>query len=158
MFTQPRRFGKTLAQSMLRTFFEDEIAADGTKMDNPGYFTRKKIMDTGGQYTVHMGKYLVISLSMKSARQPDYETAYNRLLTDIVSGFGRHSYLLGSGALTPAQKKLMPYDGQQPAARCHCQRPSFFFLFNSFMMPRKYSVTSGSRYLASSMTAWSRAG
>ena len=29
LFTRPRRFGKTLAQSMLRTFFEEEVAADG---------------------------------------------------------------------------------------------------------------------------------
>ena len=45
LFTRPRRFGKTLAQSMLRTFFEEEVAADGTVKDNYGYFTRKKIME-----------------------------------------------------------------------------------------------------------------
>ena len=56
LFTRPRRFGKTLAQSMLRTFFEKEIAADGTVLDNSTYFAGKKIMYTGEQYTSQMGK------------------------------------------------------------------------------------------------------
>ncbi|RKI51291.1 AAA family ATPase, partial [bacterium D16-51] len=53
----------------------------------------------------HMGKYPVIFLSMKSAKQPDFEMAYSRLLTDIVSEFERHAYLLEGNVLTPAQKK-----------------------------------------------------
>ena len=105
LFTRPRRFGKTLAQSMLRTFFEEEIDADGRAVDNSGYFSGKKIMEAGAQYTGHMGKYPVIFLSMKSAKQPDFEMAYSRLLTDIVSEFERHSYLLEGDVLTPAQKK-----------------------------------------------------
>ncbi len=105
LFTRPRRFGKTLAQSMLRTFFEEEINADGKPVDHSGYFTGKKIMDVGEQYTKHMGKYPVIFLSMKSAKQPDFETAYGRILMDIVSEFERHAYLLEGNALTPVQKK-----------------------------------------------------
>ena len=38
LFTRPRRFGKTLAQSMLRTFFEKEILPDGTTTDKSVYF------------------------------------------------------------------------------------------------------------------------
>ena len=45
LFTRPRRFGKTLAQSMLRTFFEKEIFPDGTIADNSVYFQGKKIME-----------------------------------------------------------------------------------------------------------------
>ena len=84
LFTRPRRFGKTLAQSMLRTFFEEEVAADGTIIDNSRYFVEKKIMDAGEQYTKHMGKYPVIFLSMKSAKQPDFETAYECLSDEII--------------------------------------------------------------------------
>ena len=36
LFTRPRRFGKTLNQSMVRRFFEDEITGSGVKTDN-GY-------------------------------------------------------------------------------------------------------------------------
>ena len=83
------------------TFFEEEVTGDGMVADNFKYFTGKEIMDTDR----HMWKHPVIFLSMKSAKQPDFETAYNRLLMDIVSEFERHSYLLGKDVLTPAQKK-----------------------------------------------------
>ncbi len=106
LFIRPRRFGKTLAQSMLRTFFEEEIDSDGKTVDNSRYFEGKKIMGAGRQFTCHMGKYPVIFLSMKSAKQPNFEMAYHRILTDIVSEFERHAYLLEGNILTLAQKKL----------------------------------------------------
>ena len=107
LFIRPRRFGKTLAQSMLRTFFEEEIDSDGKTVDNSRYFEGKKIMGTGRQFTCHMGKYPVIFLSMKSAKQPNFEMAYHRILTDIVSEFERHAYLLEGNILTLAQKNLI---------------------------------------------------
>ena len=45
LFTRPRRFGKTLALSMLRTFFEAETDPDGKPVDNRRYFEGKKIME-----------------------------------------------------------------------------------------------------------------
>ncbi|RKI36408.1 AAA family ATPase [bacterium D16-59] len=99
LFTRPRRFGKTLTQSMLRTFFEEEIDADGNTVDNSAYFTGKKILDAGAQYTGHMGKYPVVSLSMKSAKQPDFEMACDSLLDEIIREFDRHRYLLRSGRI-----------------------------------------------------------
>lgn len=99
LFTRPRRFGKTLAQSMLRTFFEEEIDADGRAVDNSGYFAGKKIMGAGAQYTEHMGKYPVIFLSMKSAKQPDFETAYESLSDEIIKEYDRHRYLLDGDSL-----------------------------------------------------------
>ncbi len=106
LFTRPRRFGKTLAQSMLRTFFEEEIDIEGKVVDNSWYFAGKKIMEAGEQYIFHMGKYPVIFLSMKSAKQPDFDIAYHRILTDIISEFERHAYLLEGNVLTLSQKKL----------------------------------------------------
>ena len=44
LFTRPRRYGKTLALSMLRTFFELEYDRDGTAIDKKRYFAGKKIM------------------------------------------------------------------------------------------------------------------
>ena len=99
LFTRPRRFGKTLAQSMLRTFFEEEVTVDGMIVDNSKYFTGKKIMGAGGQYTGHMGKYPVIFLSMKSAKQPDFETAYENLVDEIIKEYDRHRYLLNGNYL-----------------------------------------------------------
>ena len=105
LFTRPRRFGKTLAQSMLKTFFEKEILPDGTVADNSVYFKGKKIMEAGEEYTKHMGQYPVIFLSLKSAKQPTYEMAYKSLINGIQKEYIRHCYVLEGEPLLPVQKK-----------------------------------------------------
>ena len=105
LFTRPRRFGKTLSQSMLRTFFEKEILPDGTVADNSVYFQGKKIMKAGEEYTRHMGQYPVIFLSLKSSKQPTYEIACEKLQEEITREYKRHSYILGGEALLQPEKK-----------------------------------------------------
>lgn len=104
LFTRPRRFGKTLTLSMIRTFFEREIAADGAAVDNRRYFEGTKIMGTEDKYLGHMGKYPVISMSLKSARQPDYHMAYESLVDEIIKEYVRHNYILDSDCLTEAYR------------------------------------------------------
>ena len=99
LFTRPRRFGKTLAQSMLRTFFELELDRDGNKIDNRKYFEGKKIMEAGDDILSMMGQYPVIKMSLKSAKQPDFYSAFLRLREEIISEFSRHEYLLKSDKL-----------------------------------------------------------
>lgn len=105
LFNCPRRFGKTLTQSMLCTFFEEEILPDGTKLDNSVYFQGKKIMESGEKYTKHMGKYPVIFLSLKLAKQPAFKMAYERLQEEIIKEYKRHSYVLDGEQLLPSEKK-----------------------------------------------------
>lgn len=105
LFTRPRRFGKTLAQSMIKTFFEKEILADGTEADNSVYFQGKKIVGAGRKYLKHMGQYPVIFLSLKSAKQPAYEIAYEKICDIIAGEFMRHSYVLEGDTLFPGQKR-----------------------------------------------------
>ncbi len=105
LFTRPRRFGKTLAQSMLKTFFEKEILPDGTVADNSIYFQGKKIMETGEEYIKHMGQYPVIFLSLKSAKQPTYEMAYDSLIDEIRKEYDRHSYILEDSHITKDVKE-----------------------------------------------------
>ena len=69
LFTRPRRFGKTLNMSMLRYFFEK-----GEK-DPEELFQGLKIMETGERYLAQMGRYPVISVSLKSMKQHSYELA-----------------------------------------------------------------------------------
>lgn len=99
LFTRPRRFGKTLALSMVKTFFEKEMSAEGSVTDNRHYFAGMKIMDAGEKYTGQMGKYPVISLALKSVKQPDFNTAYHVLEEQIAAEFKRHCYLLKSDVL-----------------------------------------------------------
>lgn len=96
LFTRPRRFGKTLALSMLRTFFEAEVDREGNPVDNSRYFTGKKIMGCGQEVLSKMGQYPVIKLSLKSAKQPNFYTAFLKLREDIVREFARHDYLRDS--------------------------------------------------------------
>lgn len=100
LFTRPRRFGKTLALSMIRTFFEKDIDYKGEENDNSHYFEEKKIMEAGEAYVSKMGQYPVIALSLKSAKQPEFDMAYHVLRDEISKEFSRHRYILcGNGVL-----------------------------------------------------------
>ncbi len=106
LFTRPRRFGKTLMLSMLRTFFELDLDYAGKKTDHCHYFKGMKIMKEGGAYTGQMGKYPVINLSLKSAKQPDFAMAYHVLKEEITGEFSRHRYILrDEESLTEADRE-----------------------------------------------------
>jgi len=99
LFTRPRRFGKTLAINMLKTYFEDEQDRQGNPVDKRPYFNGKKILSCGEYYTEKMGQYPVINLSLKSAKQPTYEMAYQVLVNAVQEEFRRHWYVHESGIL-----------------------------------------------------------
>jgi hypothetical protein len=100
LFTRPRRFGKTLSLSMIRTFFERELDEKGNEVDNRHYFDGMKIMETGEEYLRHMGRYPVISMSLKSAKQPNFQMAHESLVDEIIKEYVRHEYILDSDCLT----------------------------------------------------------
>ena len=106
LFTRPRRFGKTLALSMLRTFFELEYDYDGNVIDKKRYFEGKKIMNADDKILSMMGKYPVIKLSLKSAKQPSFKAAAIQLRDEIVSEFDRHNYLKDSDKLSETENAL----------------------------------------------------
>lgn len=105
LFTRPRRFGKTLNQSMIRYFFEDEITEQGERIDNGYLFDEFAISGCGEEILKHQGIYPVISLSLKSAKQPDYEMAYNCLVDEICKEFQRHIYVM-SGDMTERNREI----------------------------------------------------
>lgn len=98
LFTRPRRFGKTLTLSMLRAFFENVPS-------NRELFSGLKIMNAGEIYTNQMGKYPVISLSLKSAKQPNFEMAYESIIDEVSKEYQRHVYVLDSVRLFDAEKE-----------------------------------------------------
>ena len=106
LFTRPRRFGKTLALSMLRTFFELEYDYDENVIDKKRYFEGKKIMNADDKILSMMGRYPVIKLSLKSAKQPSFREAALQLRDEIVSEFNRHIYVKDSDALTEEEAEL----------------------------------------------------
>ena len=105
LFTRPRRFGKTLNLSMLRYFYED--TGDVKKNEaNQSLFQGLKIMEQGGEYTEHMGKYPVINLTLKSAKQPTFESAYGKIKKAIADEFQRHQYILAADKIGEEDKEL----------------------------------------------------
>lgn len=106
LFTRPRRFGKTLNQSMIRRFFEDEITGSGVKTDNGYLFDGLAVSRCGEDILRHQQKYPVISISLKSAKQPDFDTAYGNICQEIADEFRRHQYVLKSGRLDEDQKAV----------------------------------------------------
>ena len=94
LFTRPRRFGKTLNQFMIRRFFEDEITEKGEKIDNGYLFDGLAITECGEEILAHQQQYPVIFMSLKSAKQDDYQIAYACLIDEICKEFQRHCYVL----------------------------------------------------------------
>ena len=105
LFTRPRRFGKTLNLSMLRYFFEDTGDAKKNE-ENKSLFQGLKIMGQGEKYTQHMGDYPVIDLTLKSAKQPTFESAYGKMKRAIAEEFHRHRYILANEKLNEEDKRL----------------------------------------------------
>ena len=89
LFTRPRRFGKTLNMSMLRYFFE-------LNEDNRALFEGTKIMSAGEEYLKWMGQFPVISLSLKSMKQPTFELSLEMLKQAVAEEYGRHWKLMES--------------------------------------------------------------
>lgn len=105
LFTRPRRFGKTLTLSMLRTFFEQDTDPWGNITDHCDLFKGMKIMDAGERYVSEMGQYPVIFLSLKSGKQPNFEMAYQCLKDEVIKEYERHRYILLSDRLLDAAKE-----------------------------------------------------
>lgn len=85
LFTRPRRFGKTLNMSMLKSFFE--IGTDKTLFDGLA------IADETALCERYMGKFPVVSVSLKSVEGLTFENAFAMLKNVIRNEAMRHYYL-----------------------------------------------------------------
>ena len=63
-------------------------------------------MEQGEEYVEHMGEYPVINLTLKSAKQPTFESAYGKIRNAIADEFQRHQYILTSEKISGEDKKL----------------------------------------------------
>lgn len=97
LFTRPRRFGKTLGMSMLRSFFE--IGTDKSLFDGLYISQNKSLCDE------HMGKYPVIFLTLKGVEGLTFAKAKSMLSEIIKDEADRHYILNSSEALTSVDKE-----------------------------------------------------
>ena len=98
LFTRPRRFGKTLNMSMLKSFFE--IGTDKTLFDGL-YISKNKEL-----CYEYMGKYPAIFLSLKGVDGLSFSKAKSMLKEIIKEEADRHYILQTSDFLTEQDKKL----------------------------------------------------
>ena len=97
LFTRPRRFGKTLNMSMLRNFFE--IGMDKTLFDGLHISQRRDLCDE------YMGRFPVVSLTLKGVDGLTFEKAKNKLLKLIALEADRFDFLKNSDKLTDNEKQ-----------------------------------------------------
>ena len=91
LFTRPRRFGKTLNMSMLEHFFSlngDKSIFDGLEISKEASLCKE-----------YMGKYPVVSISLKGIDARSYETAYQMAVQVIIEAAAKFYFLLDSEKL-----------------------------------------------------------
>ena len=97
LFTRPRRFGKSLNMSMLKCFFEVGR--------NPALFEGLKIAQEKELCEKYMGKFPVISISLKSVDGRNFDSALASLKTVIGDEARRFDFLRISDRLSEDEKE-----------------------------------------------------
>ena len=96
LFTRPRRFGKSLNMSMLQYFFE--MGTDSALFDDLHISKNVELCE------LYMGKYPVISISLKGVDAANYDEAYRLMVQIINDEAERFQFLLDSEKLTQIDK------------------------------------------------------
>ena len=113
LFTRPRRFGKTLNMSMLEHFFSierDQSIYDGLEISKDTKLCEE-----------YMGKYPVISISLKGINAATYEDAFDFAVQIMKNVAGKMQFLLESGNLSDFDKseyKKLLDSGMSKAVFC----------------------------------------
>ena len=97
LFTRPRRFGKSLNMNMLQYFFE--YGCDGSLFDGLGIAGEKKLCEE------YMGKFPVVSITLKDVASNQYETARDLLCAVIGCEAMRFPFLKDSPRLSDEEKE-----------------------------------------------------
>lgn len=99
LFTRPRRFGKSLNISMLRNFFE--IGNDPSLFEGLYISQNKELCEE------YMGKYPVVSISLKGINSDTFEKAKAQLVKVINREARRLQFLMESERLARRDKQLL---------------------------------------------------
>ena len=96
LFTRPRRFGKTLNMSMMKSFFE--IGTDKTLFDGLAISEEKELCEA------YMGKFPVVFVSLKDVDGLTFENAYGKLRDILRAEISRLSFLMQSEQIAEDDK------------------------------------------------------
>ena len=110
LFTRPRRFGKSLNMSMLKYFFSFDC--------EPELFQGLAVAKEGKFCEKYMGKFPVISITLKGVEARNFEKAQALLCSIIGSEALRFQFLLDSKLLSAREKehyqRLISIDADSP--------------------------------------------
>ena len=108
LITRPRRFGKTLAMSMLENFFD-------IKKNSRDLFAGLEISASEKLCSQWMNQCPTVSLSFRQVDGLDFSSAYDMLTMVISNLFNRHRYLLESQEISEFQKTAFVQIASQKA-------------------------------------------
>ncbi|MCI8826090.1 MAG: AAA family ATPase [Lachnospiraceae bacterium] len=102
LITRPRRFGKTLAMSMVEQFFSIQYADKKDLFKNFSIWKDEK-------YRQLQGTYPVIFLSFANIKGKSYEAAREGIIQVIIDLYGKHRFLLEGNSLNQQEKAYFDY-------------------------------------------------
>ena len=109
LITRPRRFGKTMAMSMLANFFD-------MQQDNIERFCGLKISQNTELCSQWMNQWPVLFLSFKEVNGTVFDHAFNLLKFTLAQFCDDHAYLTESEKVTEEQKKIFRRLNDQTAS------------------------------------------
>ncbi|MBQ8708719.1 MAG: AAA family ATPase [Succinivibrionaceae bacterium] len=107
LLLRPRRFGKTLSMSMLQNFLELNYADPQDRSRQERLFNQFEVYDNKELCDRHMGRYPVISLSLKDVDGIDFVKAMGSMKTLLSEIFDKYSFLLESDKQSEANKSSL---------------------------------------------------
>ena len=130
LLLRPRRFGKTLTMSMLRHFLEMDYQNPGDTSRQQELFRGLKVTEDQKFCEEHMGRYPVVSVSLKSADGVAYDDAFERL-AGVISRLAENFSWLDGPELTEKEHvfldRLSDFDYlRQPAGRGFAEQSLIF--------------------------------
>lgn len=121
LITRPRRFGKTLAMSMLANFFD-------IRQKNESLFQGLAVSSDSSLCKEWMNQWPVVFLSLKNIDGLTFSTAYQQLAYEIGLLFEKHKYLLTDERIGPAEKELFERLKNRSASEVEVSRSLQFLL------------------------------
>ena len=100
LITRPRRFGKTMAMSMLSHFFD-------IRKDSKAMFQGLRISEDRELCDEWMNQWPVLFISFRRVDGLNFESAFGMLQETITDIYGDHLYLLDSPRISSYQKEIM---------------------------------------------------
>ncbi len=97
LITRPRRFGKTLAMSMVEKFFSIDYQGRGDLFQGLSVWREEK-------YRSLQGTYPVIFLSFANVKETDFRRARAKICALLAREYARRHFLVESGHLTEQEK------------------------------------------------------